>query len=187
MVVSKSLETETETEEKTKKKEKSPHMALMDQDTADKMLALCWSICQVLKRDGGILLGRLGTHILEHYFGLIRRVCMKDDSSIAFERSMTKGVLLNLIADEYGFKVQIRPKRSSDSGAAVYSSADPKTTTSWTLKEAFVIMSDILRHCGRNVPEECLTRVEEWRSELGLGVATFHDSSRCFRKKKSTL
>lgn len=162
--------------EESNRKEKSPHMALMDEDTVDKMLALCWSICQVLKRDGVILLGRLGTHILEHYFGLIRRMCMKDDSSISFERSMTKGVLLNLISEEYGFKVQIQPKRSSDSGATIYSNEDPATTAmdACSLKQAFVLMADIIHLCGRHIPEHCVAKVEEWRAELELPSGTFH-------------
>lgn len=57
-------------------------------------LSKCISLCIILATPSDLHLGALGTHWLEHYFGLIRRLCKGDDSIDRVENSFLFTILL---------------------------------------------------------------------------------------------
>ena len=152
-------------------KEKRQYMTLLDEHTIIKIMSLCWSICKVLELREDVHMERLGTHLLEHYFGLLRRMCMRDDSSVNFERVVGRCLLANLLADEHGFRVEAQPKRISDSGGVV----EGDNENFMTIQEGFLFMMDILEICGHTVPSGCHEIAAMWREHVQWERKTLHD------------
>jgi hypothetical protein len=77
----------------------------------------------VLLRNEDTYLGALGSHLVEHFFGLVRHFCAGHDSADYFARAVRKATLRKIIAVQLGLKSPAKGE-NSDSGAAV-SAADP--------------------------------------------------------------
>lgn len=90
-------------------------MAIYDEITLDKGMSLFYSLSRVISDPKAVHLGALGTHWLEHFFGNVRRICNRNDSSESFKRS----VLMIMMQKILGGKIQVlsNRKRLSDSGA----------------------------------------------------------------------
>lgn len=97
-----------------KMKGKNNSMCPYDSNTLDKVLSLIYSLCCILKDPRSVHMGSLGTHWLEHFFGNIRRLCVRDDSPPAFIRSTLYLVLRHVVSNQ---PINGRIKKRSDSGA----------------------------------------------------------------------
>jgi hypothetical protein len=106
---------------KSKKEEKLGEqnaITLLDKGTCKKSLALIFNLIGELSKSETIHMGSLGSHFLEHFFGLIRRIDHGDDRFSNFLYSSIKTVLLNELKHEYGIEITI-PSRISDSGVVI--------------------------------------------------------------------
>ena len=97
---------------------KSTHLTLMDKKWCSKHLSLCSSLVCLLIDPRALELGALGSHWLEHFFGLIRQVSRGNDSYEKFEYSAYNAVLSHFIEKEIGLQIT-SPKRVSSSGASL--------------------------------------------------------------------
>lgn len=97
---------------------KSTHLTLMDKKWCSKYLSLCSSLVCLLMDPRALELGALGSHWLEHFFGLIRQVSRGNDSYEKFEYSAYNAVLSHFIEKEIGLQIT-SPKRVSSSGASL--------------------------------------------------------------------
>ena len=107
----------------TREKGKSEHMQIYDLNSLHKGLSLCFSLSKVISDPRPVHLGALGTHWLEHFFGNIRRLCGKHDGAGNFERCLLVLMMQKLISPDA--KMEISPKRLSDSGAILPNEAGP--------------------------------------------------------------
>lgn len=95
---------------------KNPNMTLFDLSWMKKYLSLTISLCKILIDPRAVHLGALGTHFLEHFFGMIRRFCSGNDSSANFEKAVENIIVYKFIQKEDIPQAEIQPGRS-DSGA----------------------------------------------------------------------
>lgn len=137
-------------------------MCFLDETTVEKMISLCLSLAILLKTPGDINLGRAGTHLLEHLFGMVRRLCMRDDSSVNFERVILRILLSRLKTTPHQYDKGAQPKRVSDSGGR----ATGELESIITVKRACLDMMDIVIRCGRTLSAQALERREEWMAEM---------------------
>jgi hypothetical protein len=106
----------------TKPENRRP-ITLLDGDTCEKALSLCYYLLVQLSDGKDIRLGALGTHFLEHFFGLVRRLNHSDDRYKPFLFSCIRTVMLNELKTNYNITIKV-PSRASDSGAKITN--DPK-------------------------------------------------------------
>ena len=59
------------------------------------------------------------SHLLEHFFGLVRRFCERDDSVEKFEWAMVKGICIKSWAHKLNLKNRIPGRKGQDSAAIV--------------------------------------------------------------------
>lgn len=98
----------------TKMKGQNLKMAIYDQNTLDKSISLCYALSRIIADPRAVHLGALGTHWLEHFFGNIRRLCMRNDCPANFERSLLMIMLQKAISGREHLKTN--RSRLSDSG-----------------------------------------------------------------------
>ena len=79
-------------------------------------MSLCISLTKVLVDPKSVHLGALGTHFLEHFFGMVRRFCHGDDFVSSFQSSIENIIILKLIQHENNYDISKQPGRS-DSGS----------------------------------------------------------------------
>ena len=94
---------------------KNNFMTLFDLIWMKKYMSLTLSLTKVLNDNREIHLGALGTHFLEHFFGMVRRFCHGNDSATSFQTSVENIIIFNLIQKENILEENKQPGRS-DSG-----------------------------------------------------------------------
>lgn len=92
------------------------HMTLFDPIWMKKYMSLTISLSKILIDRRHIHLGSLGTHFLEHFFGMVRRFCRGNDSSTEFLNEVENILIFKLLQKESIKEIVTQPRRS-DSGA----------------------------------------------------------------------
>ena len=95
--------------------------------------------------DSDLYLGALTTHVLEHFFGNIRRIAKGDNSSTKFKKVMMNSYLEKTFNMQLGIEIT-NPRRTSDSGATVSASdkARPEHTFDFYLTVVHRILSNFI-------------------------------------------
>ena len=99
------------------------HMTLFDIKWMKKYLSLVISLVKILVDPKAVHLGSLGTHFLEHFFGMIRRFCSGNDTSTQFEKSVENIVIFKTFQKRNIEKLYVQVGRS-DSGARLKKEED---------------------------------------------------------------
>ena len=92
------------------------HMTIYDPVWMKKYLSLTISLVKILVDERSVHLGALGTHFLEHFFVMIRRFCLSNDSVAEFEKTIDDIIIFKLLQKEHCSHIE-SPTRRSDSGA----------------------------------------------------------------------
>ena len=79
-------------------------------------MSLTISLSKILIDRRRIHLGSLGTHFLEHFFGMVRRFCRGNDSSTEFLNEVENILVFKLLQKESIKEIVTQPRRS-DNGA----------------------------------------------------------------------
>lgn len=90
-------------------------MTLYDLNWIKKYMTLTHYLTKVLIDPKPVHLGALGTHFLEHFFGMVRRFCHGDDYASSFKNSVENIIILKIVQVENITEAMIQPSRS-DSG-----------------------------------------------------------------------
>lgn len=96
------------------------HMTLFDPIWLKKYISLTTSLVQVIREQKEVHLGSLGTHFLEHFFGMVRRFCRGNDCASSFEQAVDNIIVYKLLQKEKFTDLNIQPGRS-DSGVRLRS------------------------------------------------------------------
>ena len=111
-------------------------------------IMLSLSIVSLLYSEKSLNLGSCGTHILEHYFGSIRRHSRGENTHDRFMKSMKKVFLEQHLLNELNIPRE-HPSRRSDSG---YNVSDDLFEEKLNLMHYFQIARGLL-HTFMNIPE----------------------------------
>ena len=127
----------------TKMKGQNLKMAIYDQNTLDKSISLCYALSRIIAVPRAVHLGALGTHLLEHFFGNIRRLCMRNDCPAHFERFL----LMIMWQKEISGREHLKTNRSrlSDSGVILPPEPVPQCLPSMPLGSFIFEASMILQ------------------------------------------
>ena len=90
-------------------------------DECAKMMHLSASLASIIQRQESIKLGRLSTHILEHLFGFIRKICEGNDEKYSFLSALIRYVSITTLKKRLK-KFNLIPSsksRKSDSGVTL--------------------------------------------------------------------
>ena len=93
-------------------------MNLWQKDWLEKGIHLCASLASILCDSRAVNLGALGSHILEHFFGFVRRVCQGNNEKEAFLRAVTEFIDMKSLTKELSDPT-ISQRRISDSGVMI--------------------------------------------------------------------
>ena len=123
-------------------------MTLFDLTWMKKYMTLAISLTKVLIDPRAIHLGALGTHFLEHFFGMVRRYCHGDDSAPSFENTVENIIVLKLLQIENIKEACIQPGRS-DSGCILEEVHEeikqiPLSICMWRAAELFIQFGTLL-------------------------------------------
>lgn len=83
-----------------------------------KYLEMIFGTVKVLCENTKIHMGSLGSHLIEHWFGLIRKLTQQNYELSAFFDATRKTILYNTLCSELGVNTKIE-KRMSDSGVKI--------------------------------------------------------------------
>ena len=131
---------------KRRDKGRNKLMTLFDPIWIKKYMSLTISLTRVIADRKEVHLGALGTHFLEHFFGMVRRFCKADDSASNFEKSVENILIYKLIQKENNsFQRYEQPHRISDSGIFLKEEKDQIAQVSFgrTLYKAYKIMGKV--------------------------------------------
>ena len=123
-------------------------MTLYDIIWMKKYMTLAISLTKVLIDPRSVHLGALGTHFLEHFFGMVRRFCHGDDSASSFENTVENIIVLKLLQIENIKEASIQPSRS-DSGCVLKEEHEeikqiPLNICMWLAAELFIQFGSLL-------------------------------------------
>ena len=90
----------------------------------DKFIILAASVARLFADKKGFDLSDCGSHLLEHLFGTIRRLCAGDDSQVKFDQAIEKSICLNKWLQTIGFIDKVPGRLPQDSAVKVESSDD---------------------------------------------------------------
>lgn len=88
---------------------------LFSSSFVSKYLELTYNLIYQISLNIPLHLGALGSHILEHWYGLVRRLTYSDFSPQAFESITRKVILVKSLCKHIDYRIKIN-KRKSDSG-----------------------------------------------------------------------
>lgn len=133
------------TQRSNRSKDGSECVRVFPESFCSKYLELTYSLINQLALNTRIHLGSLGSHKLEHFFGLIRRLTYDDYSPQAFERITRKALLYKSLCKTLNCSIKI-DKRKSDSGSKLEKDTDAPILLPFAayLSTAFSILND----CG---------------------------------------
>lgn len=126
-------------------------LTAFDPETTRKFLLLCASLLSVMSLPMKIRLGALGSHLLEHFFGRIRRLSHGDNRDSTFRRQARNIFVENLLASEIGYCIRIT-KRVSDSGANLEDEVFDRSllnSYNWSM----TLATDLITSIERIIPE----------------------------------
>jgi hypothetical protein len=106
-------------------------------------ISLTLHIADLLYSEATLNLGSCGTHVLEHYFGNIRRHSYGDNTYHRFLKAMKNVFLEQHLLNELGISRE-NPQRRSDSGVNVH---DPLITEKTNLMHYFQIARGLVHTC----------------------------------------
>ena len=84
-----------------------------------KYLLLAGTLAILFLDEKPIDLGKCTSHLLEHFFGLIRRFCMGNNSKEKFEQSLLKALCLQMWTFELMLNSKIPGRQNQDSAAVI--------------------------------------------------------------------
>ena len=127
---------------------KNNYMTLYDIIWMKKYMSLTLSLTKVLNDNREIHLGALGTHFLEHFFGMVRRFCHGNDSASSFQTVVENIIVLKLIQKENILEENKQPGRS-DSGAFLAKETGeikeiPLNVCMWRAAELFLKVGNLM-------------------------------------------
>ena len=99
-------------------------MTLYDPIWLKKYMTLTVSLSLILNDNRPVHLGSLGTHFLEHFFGMIRRFCSGNDSASSFEKAIDNILIFKLLQQKEKSEIGDIVLRRSDSGVKVTEQID---------------------------------------------------------------
>jgi hypothetical protein len=139
---------------RTGNRKKFPSNAAFSRELCAKDITLALALIGEMKKNTDLNLAALGSHLLEHFFALIKRLMGANQTAVDFERAVLKSVTAKAAMTDLSCSFQTKGK-SSDSGAVLSASDTTGDPTSFEehFQEAEKLFA--LLDC------ECVT-VEEW-------------------------
>ena len=104
---------------KSRMKGRNLKMMLYDRVWCKKFISLTYSLSSIISDPRSVQLGACGTHFLEHFFGLVRKLSKGDDSAKMFEKGVDLVLIKKVLKNKFNVKIST-PRRLSDSGARLY-------------------------------------------------------------------
>ena len=133
-------------QKKRRDKGRNKLMTLFDPIWMKKYMSLTISLANVIGNPKEVHLGALGTHFLEHFFGMVRRFCNGNDNAENFEKSVENILIYKLIQKEKAyFQRHEQSHRISDSGVVLEEEDNPINQVSFSpiLYKAYVLMEKV--------------------------------------------
>lgn len=163
---------------------KNKHMTLYDVIWMKKYMSLCISLTKVLVDPKSVHLGALGTHFLEHFFGMVRRFCHGDDFVSSFQNSIENIIILKLIQNENNYDISKQPGRS-DSGSRLKEENRmikevPLKVSMWRAAEILLTVGELLNSTLNDAVNES---IESIVSNFETDVFQFIESTYADQKK----
>ena len=103
----------------------------------DKYLILAASLASLFSDQRSFDLSDCGSHLLEHLYGMIRRLCAGDDSQKKFDQALEKAICLRRWLDTINFNGYIPGRLPQDSAAKVEPLEQTSVATSDVLLDHF--------------------------------------------------
>ncbi|KAK8899123.1 hypothetical protein M9Y10_001424 [Tritrichomonas musculus] len=147
------------------------HMTLFDPIWLKKYLTLTYSLSKVLIDLDAVHLGSLGTHFLEHFFGMIRRFCSGNDSASSFDKAIDNILIIKLLQKEESGENN-HSLRRSDSGARINKETKipkevPICVNLWRASELFQVVGPLLNNDFHNeVHEEAQHFIDDTKENV---------------------
>jgi hypothetical protein len=117
---------------------------LWTEESYRKMSSLFRVFAFFINNPSELKMSALGTHLLEHFFGLQRCLSHGDDSYDHFMKNVVKGVMINKLKAELKVKAKIS-SRASDSGITLQEEKETISSTPmlWYLKIAISLLNKL--------------------------------------------